>query len=218
MRGIVCVCVCVCVCSPHVFDLGVCLLSGLVTDSVRERRCSFNDIQQAARSDTSAHRSVRLSSPLMSQRLPQSTLGNTAGPVNPTSSMCRAPPPSRYFHRTPKHMVLCVRKEGGIYSTCDSTGKQRVLQTCEHFGYYKCCEFTARKLLRTWLFDVVWLRVFALYSVPSFFSACTETEALGRLFWLVAGRDLWYGWHPEVERVQKYSTQVKVPLHYWNFT
>ncbi len=22
----------------------------------------------------------------------------------------------------------------------------------------------------------------------------------------------------EVERVQKYSTQVKVPLHYWNFT
>ncbi len=23
---------------------------------------------------------------------------------------------------------------------------------------------------------------------------------------------------PEVERVQKYSTQVKVPLHYWNFT
>ncbi len=24
--------------------------------------------------------------------------------------------------------------------------------------------------------------------------------------------------HSEVERVQKYSTQVKVPLHYWNFT
>ncbi len=25
-------------------------------------------------------------------------------------------------------------------------------------------------------------------------------------------------YRPEVERVQKYCTQVKVPLHYWNFT
>nr|WCP86890.1 WNT 5b-1 [Cyprinus carpio] len=80
-----------------------------------ERRCSFNDIQQAARSDTSAHRPVRLASPLISQRLPQSTLGNTAGLVNPTPSTCRAPSPSFPLYPKP-HGILCD-KERGLYSS-----------------------------------------------------------------------------------------------------
>ncbi len=114
-----------------------------------------------------------------------------------TPPPARVEPPPHHFHRTPNHMALCVRKEGGIYSTCDSTGKQQVLQTCEHFGYYKCCEFTARKLLRIWLFDAVWLRVLSLYSVN--FSLWHRDRGIGQIVLIsvcfYASGDLWYGWH-----------------------
>ncbi len=34
----------------------------------------------------------------------------------------------------------------------------------------------------------------------------------------IVGMVIYWNSNAEVERIQKYSTQVKVPLHYWNFT